>query len=65
MKRKKLINQLLELYSKDSVKSILIGRMRPSYSQMLKLYRKYRIPFTAWEDIKVWLKEQEEKETRR
>ena len=55
MKRKILKQILTKTYSTDSVKSILIGRMKPSYDVMFKLNQKYNIPFTAWSDIKSFI----------
>ena len=55
MKKEKLKTILSQHYSKDAVKSILCGRMKPSYEVMLKLNEKHKIPFTAWKDIKSFI----------
>ena len=55
MKKEKLKTILNKHYSKDGVKSILCGRMKPSYEVMLKLNEENKIPFTAWKDIKSYV----------
>ena len=55
MKRQKLKSILSSYYSKDSVKSIFCGRMKPSYEVMLKLNKQHNIPFEAWKDIKSFI----------
>lgn len=57
MKKEKLKTILNKHYSKDGVKSILCGRMKPSYEVMLKLNEENKIPFTAWKDIKSYVTE--------
>ena len=57
MKKEKLKTILSQHYSKDAVKSILCGRMKPSYEVMLKLNELHKIPFTAWKDIKSYVTE--------
>ena len=57
MNRKKLENKLSLYYKKDSIKSILTGRRKPSYEVILKLHEKENIPFTAWKDIKSFITE--------
>ena len=57
MKKEKLKTILSKHYSKDGIKSILCGRMRPSYEVMLKLNEENKIPFTAWKDIKSYVTE--------
>ena len=57
MKKEKLKAILNKHYSKDGVKSILCGRMKPSYEVMLKLNEENKIPFTAWKDIKSYVTE--------
>lgn len=51
MEKSKFKQILLKLYSVDMVKSILIGRAKPSYDNMLKLNQDHKIPFTAWADL--------------
>jgi len=55
MERKELKKILNKYYSEDSIKSVLAGRMRPSYETMYNLNLKHNIPFTAWQDIKSFL----------
>lgn len=55
MKRENLKTILLNHYSKDSVKSILCGRMRPSIEKRIALNNEFNIPILAWEDIKSYL----------
>lgn len=57
MERQRLKEILSNYYSKDGVKSILCGRMKPSYEVMLKLNETYKIPFTVWQDIKSYINE--------
>ena len=57
--KRKLLKQILINYGykNNSIKSLMCGRMKPSYEAMLTLQRKYKVPFTAWEDIKSYLQE--------
>jgi hypothetical protein len=55
MKKETLKKILSNHYSKDGIKSILCGRMKPSYEVMLKLNELHKIPFTAWKDIKFYI----------
>jgi hypothetical protein len=56
MKRKILKLQLENTYDSEfTIKSILYGRRKPSYLKMCELNSKYKIPFTAWKDIKSYL----------
>ena len=55
MKRQKIKSILSSYYSKDGVKSIFCGRMKPSYEVMLKLNKQHNIPFEAWKDIKSFI----------
>jgi hypothetical protein len=55
MDKNKLKNILKEYYSDNMVNSIITGRRKPAYSCILILYEKYKIPFTAWKDIKSFL----------
>lgn len=57
MKREKLKTILLKHYSKDSIKSILCGRMKPSIEKRIVLNKDFNIPILAWEDIKSYLTE--------
>lgn len=57
MKRQKLKTILSTIYSEDAIKSVLSGRMKPSYEVMYELNRKHKIPFTAWKDIKSFVTE--------
>ena len=52
-----ILKQKLEIFykSEDSIKSILGGRRKPSYSVMFKLNSEHKIPFTAWKDIKSFI----------
>jgi len=57
MKRETLKTILKENlgYSDVSVRKILCGDRKPSYENMLKLNKKHRIPFVAWENINSYL----------
>ena len=55
MKKDIIKKTLLLHYSKDSIKSILCGRRKPSYKIMLILQEKHQIPFEAWKDIKSFI----------
>jgi len=55
MKKEQLKTILNKYYSFDGVKSILCGRMKPSYKVMLELNERHKIPFTAWKDIKSFI----------
>ena len=55
MKREKLKQIIRAYYSFDSTKSIMCGRMRPSFKMMSMLNEKYNIPFKAWKDIKSFI----------
>lgn len=55
MKKEKLKTILSQHYSKDGIKSILCGRMKPSYEVMCTLNEKHKIPFTAWKNIKSYV----------
>lgn len=55
MKRQKLKTILSTIYSEDAIKSVLSGRMKPSYEVMCTLNEKHKIPFTAWKDIKSYV----------
>lgn len=57
MKRKNLKKILSNHYSRDGIKSILCGRMKPSYENMVILKEKHNIPFEAWQDIKSFISE--------
>ncbi|MDN5061347.1 MAG: hypothetical protein RBR93_08065 [Aliarcobacter butzleri] len=57
MKRDELKKILLKHYSKDSVKSILCGRMKPSIEKRIALNNEFDIPILSWENIKSYLGE--------
>ena len=58
MERNKIKIALSKIgYSKDSIKSILVGRMTPSAQKMFKLEDEFGIPVSAWRDIKSFLQE--------
>lgn len=46
---------LKNYYKNDMVKSIMIGRVKPSYKKMLILNQEHGVPFTAWADLKAYL----------
>lgn len=55
MNRNELIAKLEKHYdSKESIKSILCGRMKPSYEKMCELHND-GVPFTSWKDIKSFI----------
>ncbi len=50
------IKKILELYySEDSIKSLLCGRRKPSYENMIVLNEMHNIPISAWKDIKSFI----------
>ena len=55
MKTQNLRKNLKKHYSEDMVKSIMIGRAKPSYENMVKLNKLHKIPFTAWADLPSYL----------
>lgn len=55
MEREILKQILIKIYSNDSVKSILSGRMKPSYETMFDLNKEHKIPFEIWNDIKSYI----------
>ena len=55
MKRNKLVQILNNVYSKDSVKSIVSGRRKPSLKNIVKFESEFGIPIQAWLDIKSYL----------
>ncbi|WP_418180768.1 hypothetical protein ACNSOL_01480 [Aliarcobacter lanthieri] len=57
MKREELKKILSKHYSKDSVKSILCGRMKPPIKKRIVLNNEFDIPILAWENIKSYLGE--------
>ena len=61
MIKNKLIKILSDVYSKDSVKSIMSGRRRPSLENIALFEKKYNIPFDAWLDIKSYLQDNDTK----
>lgn len=62
MERNALKTILKQYYSADMVKSILIGRARPSYKRIVELYEIYEIPFLAWKDIRLYITDEKNKE---
>ncbi len=58
MERKKLKQILEQYYSHDSVKSLLMGRMRPTLLKAIYLEKQHNIPCYAWYDIKSYLQKQ-------
>jgi len=44
-------------YSNDSIKSIMCGRMRPSYEKIIEMHDNHGIPFDAWQDIRTYLQD--------
>ena len=65
--RKEEIEKILFLigYSKDGVKSLLLGRMRPPLLKAIFLEENYNIPAIAWKDIKSYIKNDTEKQSTR
>lgn len=57
MKREELKKILSKHYSKDSVKSILCGRMKPPIKKRIVLNNEFDIPILAWENIKSYITE--------
>ena len=64
MKRKKL-KRILGNYtsSEHTINSYLKGARRPRYEDILDMNRKYKVPFTAWENIKSYLQENDTKQS--
>lgn len=61
MKRTKLKKILKKYYSsEDSIKSILYGRRKPSYSAMCEMNKNDNVPFTAWQNIKSYMESVQE-----
>lgn len=53
-------NKLKEILSNDGyeidmINSILVGRRKPNSNKRYEYEQKHSIPFTAWEDIKSYL----------
>ena len=55
MERKQLKNILLQYYIDSASNHILRGIRKPSYENMLSMYKEHQIPFTAWENIKSYI----------
>ena len=55
MKRKELKQILLKFYSTAMTDMILRGVRKPSYEIICQLAKDYKIPFTAWLNIKSYL----------
>jgi len=56
MKRETLKKILADLdYSKDTINSILSGRRKPNQDIKYYLEKEFKIPFTAWKDIKSFI----------
>lgn len=56
MNKLKLKEILGFFYKTSTVNAIIRGDRKPSYNIILKLEESYDIPFTAWKDIKSFLK---------
>jgi len=63
MEREKLKNILLHYYTLPSANHILRGIRRPSYENILLMNEKHGIPFSAWRDIKSFLREDNTKKS--
>ena len=62
MKKTKLRNILSdEGYSNDTINSIMIGRRKPNSDLRYKFEKDHGIPFTAWNDIKSFLHDNDTK----
>ncbi len=59
MKKEELKKILDKYYSTHTVKSILYGRLVPSYKKAQMFYEKHNIPFEAWIDIKQFIKKKD------
>jgi len=60
MKKIKIKKILEQYYKPDMVKSIMLGRARPSYEKMI-IFNKHKIPFTAWLDIRSYMNDTKQK----
>jgi len=64
MKRQILENILIsDGYKVNSINSILCGRRKPNAEKRYEYEKKYNIPFTAWQDIKSYLQENDTKQS--
>jgi len=62
MKREKLKKILRNFTnSEHTITAYLKGTRRPTYENMLVMHRKYKVPFTVWEDIKSYLQNNDTK----
>lgn len=63
---KKILLQYLKI---DRVKRLLAkgnkGKHKPSGTLMIVLEKKHGVPAVAWEDIRLWLSEQEAKQLKK
>lgn len=62
MNRSKLIKILSNVYSKDSVKSIVSGRRRPSLENIVKFEKENNVSPSVWLDIKSYLQDNDTKQ---
>ena len=67
MNYKELKEILLKYYVLDSVKHLLAIKKpsKPSYKKAEILEEKHGIPIAAWKNIRLWLSEQEAKESKK
>ena len=57
MERKELKQKLTKFgYSNDSIKSLLLGRMKPNATKMFEMEKQLGIPVHVWSDIKNYLR---------
>lgn len=48
-------------YKNSSIDSILCGRRKPNPEKRYEYEKKYKIPFSAWRDIKAYLQKDDTK----
>jgi hypothetical protein len=61
MKRSELKKILSKWYSDHTIDSIVVGRRKPKYENILDMYLNYKIPFESWNDIKSYLQKNDTK----
>lgn len=61
MEYKKIKKALLQVgYTNDSVKSLMCGRVKPSFAKAQILFENHKIPFEAWINIKSYVNDTKE-----
>ena len=55
MKRETIRKILSKWYSEHTINSILSGKRKPKYENILEMYTSHNIPFESWADIKSFI----------